>query len=238
MFCTNRVPRRSKLSSRPAKRGTGHRWPPAAVAQRTRRQASLCLRSRTVEGARAATLAPPVQEEPPHAPSTALRGGKIRSFSRRARVRALPTTTTPFPHRDSAPRKKGGSGAPKGACQPSPPADTGALCAARPLSGGSALLRVAFRRSAAALARANASAIGSAPVPAFPETRPGGRYPFRPVTSLPRSAETGRYAGRAVAPSRPGAERISSARRHRTRSVFRKCPRERRPSLSEIRPGM
>ena len=155
----------------PAKRGTGHRWPPAAVAQRTRRQASLCLRSRTVEGARAATLAPPVQEEPPHAPSTALRGGKIRSFSRRARVRALPTTTTPFPHRDSAPRKKGGSGAPKGACQPSPPADTGALCAARPLSGGSALLRVAFRRSAAALARANASAIGSAPVPAFPETR-------------------------------------------------------------------
>ena len=120
MFCTNRVPRRSKLSSRPAKRGTGHRWPPAAVAQRTRRQASLCLRSRTVEGARAATLAPPVQEEPPHAPSTALRGGKIRSFSRRARVRALPTTTTPFPHRDSAPRKKGGSGAPKGACQPLP----------------------------------------------------------------------------------------------------------------------
>jgi integrase len=28
----------------------------------------------------------------------------------------------------------------------------------------------AFRRSAAALARANASAVGSAPVPAFPET--------------------------------------------------------------------
>ena len=93
---------------------------------------------------------------------------------------------------------------------------------------------LAFRRSAAALARANASAIGSAPVPAFPETRPGGRYPFRPVTSLPRSAETGRYAGRAVAQSRPGAERIFSARRRRTRSVFRKCPRERLPSLSEI----
>ncbi len=70
---------------------------------------------------------------------------------------------------------------------------------------GSAPFRgaLAFRRSAAALARANASAIGSAPVPAFPETRPGGRYPLRPVTSLPRSAETGRSAGRAVTQSRP-----------------------------------
>src|ERR1700719_1348024 len=42
--------------------------------------------------------------------------------------------------------------------------------------GGSALFRgaLAFRRSAAALARANASAVGSAPVPAFPETRSRG----------------------------------------------------------------
>jgi hypothetical protein len=71
--------------------------------------------------------------------------------------------------------------------------------------GGSAHFRgaLAFRRSAAALARANASAVGSAPVPAFPETRPDGRYPLRSVTSLPRSAETGRRAGRAVARSRP-----------------------------------
>ena len=79
------------------------------------------------------------------------------------------------------------------------------ICATCVRSGGSALLRgaLAFRRSAAALARANASAVGSAPVPAFPETRPNGRYPFRPVTSLPSSSETGRYAGRAVAQSRP-----------------------------------
>jgi hypothetical protein len=42
---------------------------------------------------------------------------------------------------------------------------------------------LAFRRSAAALARANASAVGSAPVPAFPETRSNERYPFRSVSS-------------------------------------------------------
>ena len=70
---------------------------------------------------------------------------------------------------------------------------------------GSAHFRgaLAFRRSAAALARANASAVGSAPVPAFPETRLDGRYPLSPVTSLPSSSETGRHAGRAVAQSRP-----------------------------------
>ena len=95
--------------------------------------------------------------------------------------------------------------------------------------------RPAFRRYAAALARANASAVGSAPVPAFPETRPGGCYPRQPVTSLPSSSETGHHAGRAVAQSRPRAKRISSARGHRTRSVLRKCPRERRPSMSEVR---
>jgi len=67
---------------------------------------------------------------------------------------------------------------------------------------------LAFRRSAAALARANASAIGSASVPAFPETRSGGRYPLRSVSSLPSSSETGRLAGRAVAQSRPRAECI------------------------------
>ena len=76
----------------------------------------------------------------------------------------------------------------------------------------------AFRCYAAVLARANASAIGSAPVPAFPETRPDGRYPLRSVTSLPRSAETGLIAGRAVARSRPGAG-CKPARRHRTRSA-------------------
>ena len=63
---------------------------------------------------------------------------------------------------------------------------------------------LAFRRSAAALARANASAVGSAPVTALPETRRNGRYPLPPVCSLPRSAGTGRCAGRAGTRSRPG----------------------------------
>jgi hypothetical protein len=95
---------------------------------------------------------------------------------------------------------------------------------------GSAPIRgaPAFRRSAAALARANASAVGSAPVPAFPETRPDGRYPLRSVSSLPSSSETGRDAGRAVAQSRPGADG-KSARRHRARSAFQACLPERRP---------
>jgi hypothetical protein len=82
---------------------------------------------------------------------------------------------------------------------------------------------LAFRRSAAALARANASAVGSAPVPAFPETRPDGRYPLRSVLSLPSSSETGRRAGRAVAQSRPGAV-CETARGHRTRSASRSHP--------------
>ena len=44
---------------------------------------------------------------------------------------------------------------------------------------------LAFRRFTAALARPNASSLGSAPVPAFPETRLDGRYPRLPVSSLP-----------------------------------------------------
>jgi hypothetical protein len=68
---------------------------------------------------------------------------------------------------------------------------------------------LAFRRSAAALARANASAVGSAPVPAFPETRLDECYSLSPVSSLPSSSETGRRAGRAVAQSRP-APRLKS----------------------------
>ena len=147
---------------------------------------------------------------------------------------------------DKIMRRKGGE-APKGACQPFPRSTNKrrrllihrrqvyAVCATH-LLRGSAPFRgaLAFRRSAAALARANASAIGSAPVPAFPETRPGGRYPLRPVTSLPRSAETGRSAGRAVTQSRPGADRIHPRAGTALARAFRKCPRERRPSMSEI----
>ncbi len=61
--------------------------------------------------------------------------------------------------------------------------------------------------------------IGSAPVPRF--LRPGclGRYPSPPVSSLPRSAETGRSAGRAEARSRPGTV-CETARGNRTCSTF------------------
>jgi hypothetical protein len=82
---------------------------------------------------------------------------------------------------------------------------------------------LAFRRSAAALARANASAVGSAPVSAFPQTRSGGRYPLQSVCSLPSSSETGRDAGRAVTQSRPGTV-CETARGHRTRSASRSHP--------------
>ena len=137
-------------------------------------------------------------------------------FSRRpsARVRPTPPRTkidSPPPNRREAKRR--------GACQPLPPREkVGAVSASLfRVRGGCAPRRQvyavcaliclrgapAFRRYAAALARANASAVGSAPVPAFPETRSGGRYPLRSVSSLPRSAETGRGAGRAVAQSRP-----------------------------------
>jgi hypothetical protein len=77
------------------------------------------------------------------------------------------------------PATKGGE-APKGACQPFAARHLQTL----PFVDAQARLRaifggaLAFRRFAAALARANASAIGSAPVPAFPETRPAGRYPL------------------------------------------------------------
>ena len=63
--------------------------------------------------------------------------------------------------------------------------------------------------------------------------KPGciGRYPLPPVSSLPRSAETGRSAGRAVARSRPGAD-CKSARGLRSRSVFR-CASRTRPSREQ-----
>jgi hypothetical protein len=99
-------------------------------------------------------------------------------------------------------------------------------CRHRTMHGrGSGPIRgpLAFQRSAAALARANASAVGSTPVTALPETRHGGRYPLPPVCSLPRSAGTGRCASRAGTRSRPGAV-CETARGHRTRSAPRSHP--------------
>jgi hypothetical protein len=80
---------------------------------------------------------------------------------------------------------------------------------------------LASRRSTAALARADASTIGSAPEPRF--LRPGGdgRYPFSPVSSQPSSSETGRSAGRSATQSRPRCGVTTPARGHRTRSVSR-----------------
>jgi hypothetical protein len=91
---------------------------------------------------------------------------------------------------------------------------------------------LASRRSAAALAKANASTFGSAPDPRF--LRPGfnGRYPLSPVSSLPRTAGAGRSAGRSGTRSRPGAV-CETARGDRTRC--RKSDRIRNaPFTSEL----
>ena len=61
--------------------------------------------------------------------------------------------------------------------------------------------------------------IGSALSPALPETRPCGALPRSAYLSLPRSAETGRNAGRAVTRGRPGAV-CETARGNRTCSTF------------------
>jgi hypothetical protein len=92
---------------------------------------------------------------------------------------------------------------------------------------------LAYRRSTAALARPDASSIGSAPDPRF--LRPGhvGCYPLRPVSSLPSTSETGRSAGRSGTQSRPGAV-CETARGHRPRPTFRIASRK-RPSMSEMK---
>jgi hypothetical protein len=110
--------------------------------------------------------------------------------------------------------------------QPSIGRTTQSDVAIEPCAGAAAALiasRSPFGAPPAALARANASAVGSAPVTALPETRRGGRYPLPPISSLPRSAGTGRGAGRAGTRSRPGAV-CETARGHRTRSASRSHP--------------
>jgi hypothetical protein len=149
----------------------------------------------------------------PHAPSTTLRVVPLPRFAslryavadKRKHSRGALTRPSyahhhnAIPKIDSPPANKREAKRRKAHCPTNLP-----LARQRAFVGGA----LAFRRLTAALARPNASSLGSAPVPAFPETRPGGRYPLRPVSSLPRSAETGRCAGRAVAQSRPGADRI------------------------------
>ena len=65
--------------------------------------------------------------------------------------------------------------------------------------------------------------IGSALSPALPETRRIRALPSATCLSLPRSAETGRCAGRAVTRGRPGAV-CETARGNRTCSTFRSHP--------------
>ena len=168
---------------------------------------------------------PPFGRSPPPRRLTS-RGRKAKSFSRcvlhpsfanhdahenDCLPRMIPKSGVRFS--DEIMRTKKGGGAPIGAPAMVRAAQTGArsadrcaqrrqvraICATHLLRGSGPYREpLAFRRSAAVLARANASAVGSAPVPAFPETRSGGRYPLRSVSSLPSSSETGRHAGRAV----------------------------------------
>jgi hypothetical protein len=98
---------------------------------------------------------------------------------------------------------------------------------------------LAFRRSAAALARPVATSTGSAPEPGFPRQARAGVLPalavlaFAICRGLTRSAWTGPFAGRPGTQSRPGAV-CETARGHRTRPTFRiasgMCP-----SMGEIR---
>jgi hypothetical protein len=116
----------------------------------------------------------------------------------RLRIRALPR------HCKKALPVKGG-GAPKGAnC-------TGRTSGCGARHAGECCHSLALRARAPSGApprfspRRTHPDIGSASVPRF--LRPGciGRYPLPPVSSQPRSAETGRSAGRSVTRSRPGA---------------------------------
>src|ERR1700734_1634637 len=63
---------------------------------------------------------------------------------------------------------------------------------------------LAFGRPTAVLAAPDASGHRLSPSPALPETRLCGALPRITCLSLPRSAETGRRAGRAVTRGRPG----------------------------------
>ena len=119
--------------------------------------------------------------------------------SRRQRARAMPT---PFPKASS--KSEGGR------------APTGAKPTSAPRGPMSPSVR-AFGRGSRSAERARLSALyrGArqggrihhwlSSSTAFPETRRGGRYPLRPVSSQPSSSETGRRAGRAGTQSRPGA---------------------------------
>jgi hypothetical protein len=120
--------------------------------------------------------APSPSVAPLHRPLLAPRGevkrhhaGKQRSFSRRIHAPELCPRQRRHFQRQACSRQRREQSAERR--MPIIPRRPRGLAACR-YGRGSAPIRgaPAFRRSAAALARANASAVGSAPVPAFPET--------------------------------------------------------------------
>ena len=164
----------------PAERGRGHRRPIAAVASRTRREASLWRSA--VEGPfglnASSTAACPLHHAS-HGPPPPLRftaRWRIkRNRSRDAlRARVLRTTT---PKKDLPPATKGRRSAERrnptiGRAAPTSVAADRCPGAAARHNGGAP----AFRRFTAALARPNASSLGSAPEPGFPTSRARGCF--------------------------------------------------------------
>ena len=75
----------------------------------------------------------------------------------------------------------------------------------------------------------------SQPATGFPAAGQGAVfYPPQAICrGLTRSAWTGPFAGRPVPQGRPGTDRIHPRAGTAPRSVLRKCPRERRPSVSK-----
>jgi hypothetical protein len=72
------------------------------------------------------------------------------------------------------------------------------------------------------------------PRPRFTRTSGCGRYPHH-QSRLSEAPRTPVVMPAGTMPGPPGSGSHSSARGHRTRSAYRKCPRERRPLVSEIR---
>jgi hypothetical protein len=178
-YLSGRADARAPMLRHPAPRsregGIGGLWPPYFKSRTPMQAPAMALarwKGRRPRGwPRRRTPPPPCFA---WSPAPALRAGADKQTRSRGAIAPEPCARQRRKNR-FAPGNGRGSSAPKGACQPLPPcrlarADCATLVCVR---GGSALLRgaLAFRRSAAALARANASAVGSAPVPAFPETR-------------------------------------------------------------------
>ena len=152
----------------------------------------------------AAHLSVRVLQPPSHEPSSfRIRFRQIKR-GRRSAERRMPSTVRAA-HPDVATRMAGRGSA---------------LSAARSPSGASP--RHSPRRSQPALAQ---------PQNRFPAAGRGAVFcPPRPFCrGLTRSAWTGPFAGRPVPQGRPGADRIHPRAGTAPRSVFRKCPRERRP---------